>query len=300
MMNIAIAGGTGFIGKHLIKALTAGGHHVYILSRKPAETEQKNISYVLWQNDGALPERELPEIEVWINLAGATIFGRWTEKTKAVILQSRLQSVKESARIIQEQKVKPNVYIQGSAVGIYGTSADKTFTETSSVSDGDFLSRTATAWEKEAKQIEALGIRTICMRFGVVLGKDGGALSKMALPYQWFAGGRIGSGRQWMSWIHIDDAVGIIQSAIQNSHLSGPVNVTAPNPVRMETFGKTVAKVKNRPHWLHVPEFALKTVLGEMSLLILKGQRAIPEKSLSNGYHFRYQTIEDALLDLLV
>ncbi|MCF7617074.1 TIGR01777 family oxidoreductase [Bacillus sonorensis] len=299
-MNIAIAGGTGFIGKHLIKALTAGGHHVYILSRKPAETEQKNISYVLWQNDGALPERELPEIEVWINLAGATIFGRWTEKTKAVILQSRLQSVKESARIIQEQKVKPNVYIQGSAVGIYGTSADKTFTETSSVSDGDFLSRTATAWEKEAKQIEALGIRTICMRFGVVLGKDGGALSKMALPYQWFAGGRIGSGRQWMSWIHIDDAVGIIQSAIQNSHLSGPVNVTAPNPVRMETFGKTVAKVKNRPHWLHVPEFALKTVLGEMSLLILKGQRAIPEKSLSNGYHFRYQTIEDALLDLLV
>ncbi len=300
MMNIAIAGGTGFIGKHLIKALTAGGHHVYILSRKPAETEQKNISYVLWQNDGALPERELPEIEVWINLAGATIFGRWTEKTKAVILQSRLQSVKESARIIQEQKVKPNVYIQGSAVGIYGTSADKTFTETSSVSDGDFLSRTAAAWEKEAKQIEALGIRTVCMRFGVVLGKDGGALSKMALPYQWFAGGRIGSGRQWMSWIHIDDAVGIIQSAIQNSHLSGPVNVTAPNPVRMETFGKTVAKVKNRPHWLHVPGFALKTVLGEMSLLILKGQRAIPEKSLSNGYHFRYQTIEDALLDLLV
>lgn len=300
MMKIAIAGGTGFIGKHLSNALTAGGHHVYILSRNPAETEQKNLSHVLWQRNGARPETELPEIDVWINLAGKSLFGRWTEKTKTEIVNSRLRSVQESARIIEKLDAKPKVLIQASAVGIYGTSLDQTFTEDSAVSNRDFLSRTTTAWEKEAGQIEALGIRTVYMRFGMVLGKDGGALPKMTLPYQLFAGGRIGSGRQWMPWIHIDDALGLIQSAMDNQQLSGPINATAPNPVQMEAFGKTIAKVKKRPHWIPVPEFAIKAVLGEMSLLVLKGQRVLPKKSLLNGYHFLYPELEDALKDLLV
>ncbi|WFA06117.1 TIGR01777 family oxidoreductase [Bacillus sp. HSf4] len=300
MVNIVIAGGTGLIGKHLTKALTAAGHHVYILSRNPEETEQKNLSYAVWQTRGARPETELPGIDVWINLAGKSLFGRWTETIKAEIANSRIRSVQESARIIQKLSVKPKVFIQASAVGIYGTSLFDTFTEKAPASDQDFLSRTTAAWESEAKQIEALGIRTVYVRFGMVLAKSGGALSKMTLPYSLFAGGRIGSGRQWISWIHIDDAVGIIKTAINDSELSGPLNATAPNPVRMERFGKTIGKVKKRPHWLAVPAFAIKAVLGEMSLLVLKGQRVVPEKCLLNEYRFLYPDLEDALRDLLL
>ncbi|TWK88463.1 Epimerase family protein [Bacillus paralicheniformis] len=299
MMKIAISGGTGFIGRHLTNALTARGHHVYILTRKPAETEQKNTSYVLWQKNGTRPETELTDIDVWINLAGKSLFGRWNEKTKAEIAASRLRSVQESARIIQSLRKKPNTFIQASAVGIYGTSLEQTFTEESPVSAEDFLSRTTASWEKAAEPIEALGIRTVWMRFGMVLGKDGGALPKMVFPYQLFAGGRVGSGQQWVPWIHIEDVVGMILSAIEQPQLSGPVNVTAPNPVQMETFGQTVAKVGKRPHWLPVPEFVIKGILGEMSMLVLKGQRVLPKKALQNGYHFIYPELEDALQHLL-
>lgn len=161
--------------------------------------------------------------------------------------------------------------------GYLRTSLEKTFTEDSATSDEDFLSHTAHLWEKEGQNIEAMGIRTVYARFGVMLGERG-ALPLMVLPYKFLAGGTIGTGRQWLSWIHVEDAAQMIRYAVENAGISGPMNVTAPNPVDMKQFGKAIARVKHRPHWLPVPEFFLSKALGEMSLLIVKGQRALPKK----------------------
>ncbi|AFI27478.1 TIGR01777 family oxidoreductase [Bacillus stercoris] len=297
-MNIAMTGGTGFLGRHLTGVLTRQGHHVYILSRNARETEQKNMTYVQWLTEGAAPEQELPHIDVWINLAGKSIFGRWTEKTKQDILSSRINATREVQRLIRKQKEKPKTLIQASAVGIYGTSLEKTFTEDSATSDEDFLSHTAHLWEKEGQNIEAMGIRTVYARFGVMLGEKG-ALPLMVLPYKFLAGGTIGTGRQWLSWIHVEDAAQMIRFAVENAGISGPMNVTAPNPVEMKQFGKTIARVKHRPHWLPVPEFFLSKALGEMSLLIVKGQRALPKKAITSGFRFTYSDLAFALLQLI-
>ncbi|WP_416723639.1 TIGR01777 family oxidoreductase [Bacillus stercoris] len=297
-MNIAMTGGTGFLGRHLTGVLTRQGHHVYILSRNARETEQKNMTYVQWLTEGAAPEQELPHIDVWINLAGKSIFGRWTEKTKQDILSSRINATREVQRLIRKQKEKPKTLIQASAVGIYGTSLEKTFTEDSATSDEDFLSHTAHLWEKEGQNIEAMGIRTVYARFGVMLGEKG-ALPLMVLPYKFLAGGTIGTGRQWLSWIHVEDAAQMIRFAVENADISGPMNVTAPNPVEMKQFGKTIARVKHRPHWLPVPEFFLSKALGEMSLLIVKGQRALPKKAITSGFRFTYSDLAFALLQLI-
>ncbi|MBO3766721.1 TIGR01777 family oxidoreductase [Bacillus subtilis] len=297
-MNIAMTGGTGFLGQHLTGVLIRQGHHVYILSRNARETEQKNMTYVQWLTEGAAPEQELPHIDVWINLAGKSIFGRWTEKTKQHILSSRINATREVQRLIQKQKEKPKTLIQASAVGIYGTSLEKTFTEDSATSDEDFLSHTAHLWEKEGQNIEAMGIRTVYARFGVMLGERG-ALPLMVLPYKFLAGGTIGTGRQWLSWIHVEDAAQMIRYAVENAGISGPMNVTAPNPVDMKQFGKTIARVKHRPHWLPVPEFFLSKALGEMSLLIVKGQRALPKKAITSGFRFTYWDLEFALSQLI-
>ncbi|MGK9267414.1 TIGR01777 family oxidoreductase [Bacillus inaquosorum] len=297
-MNIAMTGGTGFLGQHLTGIFTRQRHHVYILSRNARETEQKNITYVQWLTEGAAPEHELPHIDVWVNLAGKSIFGRWTEKTKQQILSSRINATREVQRLIQKQKEKPKALIQASAVGIYGTSLEKTFTEDSATADEDFLSHTAHIWEKEGQKIEAMGIRTVYARFGVMLGEKG-ALPLMVLPYKLLAGGTIGTGRQWLSWIHVEDAAQLIYYAMENTGISGPMNVTAPNPVEMEQFGKTIARVKHRPHWLPVPEFFLSKALGEMSLLIVKGQRALPKKAMTSGFRFTYSDLEFALSQLI-
>ncbi|QGU46664.1 TIGR01777 family protein [Bacillus velezensis] len=297
-MNIAMTGGTGFLGRHLTGVFTRRGHHVYILSRKQRETEQKNVTYVQWLAENAAPERELPPIGVWVNLAGKSIFDRWTDTTKEQIISSRIEATREVRRIIKQQPKKPRALIQASAVGIYGTSTEKTFTEQSDTSNEDFLSHTAHMWEREGQKIEALGIRTVYARFGVMLGEKG-ALPLMVLPYKLLAGGTVGSGRQWLSWVHVDDAAELIAFAAEHDDLSGPMNVTSPNPVEMKQFGKTIASVLHRPHWIPVPEFFLEKALGEMSLLIVKGQRALPKQALTSGFQFTYEELELALKDLL-
>lgn len=186
-MNIAMTGGTGFLGRHLTGVFTRRGHHVYILSRKQRETEQKNVTYVQWLAENAAPERELPPIDVWVNLAGKSIFDRWTDTTKEQIISSRIEATREVRRIMKQQPKKPRALIQASAVGIYGTSTEKTFTEQSDTSNEDFLSHTARMWEREGQKIEALGIRTVYARFGVMLGEKG-ALPLMVLPYKLLAG----------------------------------------------------------------------------------------------------------------
>ncbi|GGK28100.1 hypothetical protein GCM10010965_21190 [Caldalkalibacillus thermarum] len=201
-------------------------------------------------------------------------------------------------RLIREQKLKPKVLVNASAIGYYGTSFEDVFTEESGPGT-DFLAKVTQAWEQEAVQAVPLGVRVIRMRLGVVLGKSGGALEKMLLPYRLYIGGTVGSGRQWVSWVHIQDVVRAIRFAISNPDLDGPVNVTAPHPVQMKTFGKTAAKVLGRPYWLPAPGFALKLLLGEMSGLILKGQCVKPDKLLKTGFKFQFPRLEEALRDLV-
>lgn len=295
-MKVAITGGTGLVGKALCDELIRNGHEVIILTRKRTQSGQ-NPKYVQWLNKGDHPEKELEGIDAIVNLAGATINNKWTEEYKRKIMESRLQATAEVKRIMETLPKTPAVLVNASAVGYYGTSLSEEFTEQSAAGH-DFLAVTVSRWEASAIQAKNLGVRVVLCRFGVILDKDAGALPRIVLPYQLFAGGRIGTGKQWLSWIHIEDVVRGIIFSLENPHLEGPVNFTAPAPVRMEQFGKTLAHVINRPHWLPVPAFALKTALGEMSILVLEGQHAFPEKLMKAAFKFRYSKLEGALKDI--
>ncbi len=296
-MKIAIAGGTGFVGKKLTDYLLDQHHEVFILTRNVAKTSQHpNLRYVEWLKANSNPEKQLYEIDAIINLAGESLnSGRWTESRKKRILDSRVTATKEILRIISSLPKKPKVLLNASAVGIYGTSESDTFSEESSRIGSDFLANTVSAWEQEADGAAALGMRTCFLRLGVVLGDDGGALTRMVLPYKFFIGGTIGSGKQWLSWIHIEDVIKGIDFLLYHETVSGPVNFTAPNPLQMKEFGQTAGKVLNRPHWLPVPRFALQLLLGEMSILVLEGQKVLPKKLVEHGFTFTYETVEKAL-----
>ena len=295
-MKIAIAGGTGLIGKALARYLDKSGHEVFILTRlKPSRASADGPKYISWLHNDDSPADELKNIEAFVNLAGATINSRWTAKGKEKIINSRLEAVAELTKIIEELPVKPKVVINASAVGFYGTSEEQLFTERSIDAGSDFLADTVVKWESSLKRIEEMGVRTAYCRFGVVLDSNAGALPRMVLPYRFFIGGTIGSGRQWLSWIHIDDVVRAILFVIEQSDLRGPINFTAPSPVTMKEFGKTLAAVVNRPHWLPLPGFALKIILGEMSLLVLEGQKVLPESLLNHDFTFQYPELLPAL-----
>ena len=299
-MRIAIAGGTGFVGKALTDELINNGHKVFILTRrKGTVSPKKNLQFVHWLEDDARPWEELEQIDVLINLAGESInSGRWSEERKRRILQSRLNATEELLRIIKNLHSKPRVFINASAIGFYGTSTQKTFTEEEKDPGNDFLAYTVKEWEHKANEAAGIGIRTAFCRFGIILDKSEGALPKIVFPYKFLAGGKIGSGKQWMSWIHIKDVIRGILFIINNEQISGPVNFTAPNPVTMNEFGKTVGNVLHRPHWLPAPSFALKVLLGEMSLLVLEGQRVLPEKLLDAGFHFEFTELSSALKNI--
>lgn len=299
-MIIAIAGGSGFIGKALADYLISKHHTVFILSRNPNKQHMKqNGKVVKWLTETSNPAQELEGVDAIINLAGQSINARWTEQKKREILESRINATTMIEKIISTLSKKPKVVINASAVGIYGTSLKATFTEMTKTFGNDFLAQTVLKWEEAAKKIEKHGIRTVMARFGVVLGRNGGAFPKMVLPYKLFIGGTMGSGLQWVPWIHIQDVVQILEYILINSSISGPVNVTAPHPVTMEEFGRKISKNLRRPHWLPVPRFALKCLLGEMSLLVLEGQKVIPEKLQQAGYTFSFSTLDVALQDLL-
>ncbi|TYR79228.1 TIGR01777 family protein [Priestia megaterium] len=300
-MKIVIAGGTGFVGKELTAHFLKQKHDVYILTRDATQpSTDPHLHYIEWLKNNSQPEKDVEGVDAFINLAGVSLSsGRWTTERKRAIINSRITSTKEIIRIMSKLQRKPSVYVNASAVGYYGTSTMDTFTETSPSISDDFLAETVKKWEEEASRARMLGIRTVFTRFGVILGQNGGALSKMVLPYQLFIGGNIGSGEQWLSWVHLQDVVRMIDFCIHQPSIDGPVNVTAPAPVRMKEFGKTIAAVLNRPHWLPVPSFGLKLLLGEMSMIILSGQRVIPEKFIQHNYKFTYTKVEDALQNLL-
>ncbi|WP_080848311.1 TIGR01777 family oxidoreductase [Cytobacillus gottheilii] len=299
-MKIALAGGTGFVGSYLTEALKKNGHKILILTRNSQnKTPKDQVTYVQWLNDGDTPENHLEGIDAFINLAGESVnSGRWTEERKRRIIESRTQSADEVNRILHNLMEPPKVVIQASAIGYYGTSDSKFFTEEVSASGSDFLAETVYKWEQSAREGKLPDSRLVFTRFGIILSKAGGALPKMALPYQLFAGGKLGKGVQWMSWIHIEDVVKAFLFCLENKNIEGPVNFTAPNPVQMSEFGKTLGAVLHKPHWLPLPAFAMKMMLGEMSMLMLEGQHVTPKKLLSSGYSFSYPHLKNALEDI--
>ncbi|MFJ5714728.1 TIGR01777 family oxidoreductase [Neobacillus sp. NPDC093127] len=299
-MKIVIAGGSGFIGQKLTDILHEAGHQIVILTRKDKQPAG-NVTYVKWLEEGTSPEKEIKIADVFINLAGVSINdGRWNANHQKQIYDSRMKATDELVRIIAALPDKPSVLINASAIGIYPASINTIYTENSPETATDFLGKTVLDWENKAKQAEAHGIRVIFMRFGVVLGIEGGALPLMALPYKLFVGGTVGSGEQWVSWVHVLDVVRAIHFVIDHENLSGPVNVTSPSPIQMKDFGKTIGSVLHRPHWLPVPAFAMKMVLGQKSTLVLEGQHVVPKVLLEEGFEFMFPTLYTALEDLLI
>lgn len=297
-MKFVIAGGSGFIGRKLTDVLLSESHEVIILTRQKKRADG-GVKYVQWLSEGAHPEREIDGADVFINLAGVSINdGRWSPSHQKEIYDSRMVATDELIRIIQAMEQKPSVFINASAIGIYPASTMTRYTEESTEVAQDFLGKTVHDWERKAGSLGQLGIRVALMRFGVVLGKEG-ALPLMVLPYKFFVGGTVGSGNQWVSWVHIVDVVRAIQFAAEHDEIFGPVNVTAPNPVQMKEFGKTIGRVLHRPHWIPVPQFAMKAVLGKKSALILEGQSVMPEKLIRLGYTFSFPRLEGALNNIL-
>lgn len=300
MKNILISGGTGFVGKHITDLLIKDNYKVYILTRNTNnKTNQDNITYVEWLTPQSIPYKELPKIDAVINLAGESINGRWTDEKKHKILNSRLKATESLLDLTKNLSQPPAVWINASAIGYYGTSKTEVFTEQTSKHGSDFLAEVVRAWETKASEAKSLGCRTVYTRLGLILGRDGGVLPQLSLPYRFFAGGTVGSGEQWVSWVHVGDVVSLIKDAILNTQYTGPVNVTSPHPVTMKEFGQVTGAVMHRPHWLPAPSIAFKLLFGEMSMLILKGQQVLPEKALGAGYTFKYPHLKGALHDLL-
>lgn len=299
-MKVAIAGGTGLIGDAVMRELINQGHHVIVLTRNKSQKQEKDLlSFVEWLKEDTQPEKDLEGIDAFINLAGENLnSGRWTPDKKKKIMQSRIDATQETIRIIKKMETKPSVLLNGSAVGYYGSSYTKTFTEQDQEPGDNFLADVVYRWEKEAMNAPE-DVRVVCSRFGVVLDADDGALKKMLPPFRLFAGGKLGTGEQWMSWIHINDVAKALIHCIHHNDIQGPVNFTAPQPQRMKTFGKTLASVLHRPFWAPVPSSILQTLLGEMSILVLEGQKVIPEKLQESGYTFSYPNLNGALSDLL-
>lgn len=298
-MKVAILGGTGFVGRALTEQLINNGHQVMIISRNKHRTEKRHLQYVqLTAGETSFPP-VLEEVDAFINLAGERINGGlWTKKRKQQILDSRLGTTNMVVRIIQQMKTKPKVLINASAVGFYGTSETATFTETNHTPGKDFLARTVKKWEDTALQATTEGVRTVFCRFGIILSRSGGALPTIALPYHFFAGGTVGSGQQWVSWIHLKDVVRGILFLLKNKEIEGAVNFTAPNPEKMKDFGQHLGRALRRPHWLPVPAFLLKTVLGEMSVMVLEGQKVLPAKLTEYGFRFQYPELKATFEDI--
>lgn len=294
-MNILIAGGTGFIGNHITNELTKRNNQVFILTRNVNKyADSENVKYVTF--DVLL--NELPAIDVVINLAGESLFGYWTKQKKEAILQSRLETTSKLIELMKRMDSKPKTFISASAIGYYGTNDDKIFTEKTTEYGDDFLAQVTQKWESVAQQAEQLGIRTVYARFGIVLDRENGALPLMALPVKSLIGGKIGNGKQWMSWIHIVDCVNLLLFTIDHETISGPLNITAPNPKRNDSFTKILGKTLRRPTLLPAPKSIIKLALGEMSLLITEGQYVYPQKALDNGFHFEFPNLYEALQNI--
>lgn len=305
-MIVAITGATGFVGSRLVERLNAEGHQILVLTRNPDRARRvfpaiafRNLEIVEYAptQSGAW-QQSIAGCDGVVNLAGAPIaLERWTPERKQEILDSRSLGTRKIVEAIALANPKPSVLVNSSAIGYYGTSETATFDETSPVGD-DFLAQVCQAWEAEAKKVQETGTRVVILRTGIVLGM-GGAIAKMLLPFKLFAGGPIGTGRQWFSWIHRDDLVNLILKSLQVPTIEGVLNATAPNPVRMTEFSHILGQVMNRPSWLPVPGFALEALLGDAAQVVLEGQQVLPKRTLDYGFDYQYPTLKQALEQIL-
>jgi uncharacterized protein (TIGR01777 family) len=287
-MRVALTGGTGFIGAPVARALRAAGHDVTIVSRQPGSVPAKAIG---WDAVRAA----MRETDAVVNLAGASIAdGRWTPARKKEILSSRVDATRAIVDAIRESPTRPQVLVSASAIGIYGPHGDETLDETARAGEG-FLAEVCRRWEAETFAAQVLDVRVVALRIGVVLGPGGGAVAKMLIPFRACLGGRLGGGRQWMSWVHRDDVVGLVLAALGEAAYGGPVNATAPTPVRNRDFTAALAHAVQRPAFLRVPALALRLALGEMADMLLTGQRVVPAAATAAGYAFRHPDLAGAL-----
>ncbi|HLY17037.1 MAG TPA: TIGR01777 family oxidoreductase [Bryobacteraceae bacterium] len=297
-MTIAITGASGFIGRRLMKALAGANHTIRALSRHAGTNLPPGVQLFVWDaTKGQPPEAGLEGVDAVVHLAGEPIAQRWNDEVKQRIRESRAAGTRNLVQALSTLRQRPAVLVCGSAIGYYGSRADEVLTESSKPGNG-FVADVCVAWEKEADLAESLGIRLIKLRTGVVLGANGGALAKMLPPFKAGVGGKIGHGDQWMSWIHQDDLVALIQHAIDNP-VRGAMNGTAPNPVTNADFTKGLAHALGRPAIVPMPAITLKFMFGEMSEIMLASQRVLPKAAEDAGYAFRYPSLEPALASVL-
>lgn len=303
MKRIIVTGATGLIGQKLVSAFIQRGDEVIIFSRNAvkAKTIIPNAKeYVEWDyNKPELWESNLENSDAVVHLAGTNLFAkRWNDNFKSEILKSRQMSTKNLVDAIKSCSYKPQVFISASGVGFYGDCGDTILDESSSAGN-DFLADVCKVWEGESKRVEAAGVRSVQIRTGLVLSTEDGALKQMLPPFKFFIGGPLGNGKQWASWIHIDDMIRIYLHAIDNTKLRGAVNAASPNPVRMKEFANILGKVLHRPSLFPVPKFVLKIVVGKAAEVVTGSQRVDVQKLLSSGFKFKFDFIKEALKNLL-
>jgi hypothetical protein len=298
-MKIAITGATGFVGSRLVERSLSEGHQVLVLTRNPDKAKRvlpaSNLEIVAYTpTESGNWQDAIAGCDGVVNLAGEPLAeGRWTPARKQAILESRKLGTEKIVEAIAKANPKPAVLVNSSAIGYYGTSETTTFDETSA-SGNDFLAQVCQEWEAAAQKVKATGTRLVILRTGIVLGK-GGAIAKMIPPFKMFAGGPIGSGRQWFSWIHQEDLVNLMLQALTQPDMEGVFNATAPHPVRMMELSQTLGQVLQRPSWLPVPNFALEALLGDGAQVVLEGQQVLPKRTLSSGFDYQYPTVKPAL-----
>ncbi|NWG03903.1 MAG: TIGR01777 family protein [Syntrophaceae bacterium] len=296
-MKILITGGTGFVGTQLTSRLVQDDHEVTILSRSIKKPEKITPGITFLEGDPTKKgswQEAIKNHDGVINLAGASIFSKWTEEHKKAIRESRVSTTQNIVEGIPSRSEKPFTLFSTSAVGYYGFCGDEELTEESPHGD-DFLARIAVEWEGEALKARDKGARVVITRFGIVMGEKGGALSQMIPLFKKYIGGPIGSGKQWFSWVHIKDLAEAFAFLLKHPEISGPVNVCSPNPVRNRDLAKALGRALHRPSFIPAPAFMVKLVLGEFGSVILEGQRVIPKKLLEKGFAFRYAEIDQAL-----
>jgi uncharacterized protein len=300
-MRIFITGGSGFVGTNLTRFLLDEGHEVTVLARREPANKPfgPKVRYVAADGTKPGPWQEMvADHEVLVNLAGVSIFKRWDDAYKKLLRDSRTLTTRNLVDAIPGETAGKTVLVSTSAVGYYGMTGDEVLSE-ESPGGGDFLAQLAQDWEREALKAQTKGTRVAIARFGVVLGKDSGALPQMALPFRFFVGGPVGHGRQWVSWIHIEDLCRAVLFIMGNHRIQGPVNFTAPEPARNRDLSRAIGKALHRPSFMPAPGFMIKLVLGEFGSMILEGQRVVPSVLQQNGFSFVHPQVEAAVGDLL-
>lgn len=310
-MNVIVTGGTGFVGRRLVNRIVAKNNGLVIVpSRNKSKVAQRfsspNVMGVAWdplRGLFELPKNEVEKVDTVVNLMGESVAGgRWTTAKKQQILDSRVIGTRNLIDGLQQAGHLPTTFVSASAVGIYGDRDDEILTEKTEInrSQGNqFLIDVCQQWESEADRIAALGARVVKLRIGIVLGLEGGALEQMLPIFRLGGGGRLGSGKQWVPWIHIDDLIEMIIWILENQQLSGIINATAPNPIQNQKMTKEIARVLRRPAFLPAPSFALKLALGEFADELLSSKRVVPDQALAQGFSFRFTDFSLALKDLL-